>query len=852
MTRVALATVLLFGALRAGAQQPDAPPAQLSPPELVGFVAADYPPAALAAGKAATVSLEIVVDTEGHSTEVTVVTPAGDGFDEAAVAAARAFTWKPGQLGGIPVNVRIRYDYRFEPPAPPPPAATSAVTGVVRERGTRAPLPFADVAIAKGGDSEPVASAITDETGVFRLSGLPAGSYQITVAAAGHVRASFAQTLGDAETVDVTIRLEPTDANPYATVVEGERPGGEIERHSATAEEAKRTPGSRGDALRVVDSFPGVARPPFGIGALVVRGSNPEDTTSYLAGQEQPLIYHFGGVVSVVNSDLLERIDFLPGNFSARYGRATGGVVLADLRAPRTDRWGGYIAVSPLDTSLLVEGPLGEGSLAIAARRSYVDLVLNAIVPSAADIGLTVAPVYWDYQVIWTTPALGGQLTVTALGSSDRLALLLKKPSDVDAAVRGALEQSTYIQRVIATYRRKLGEDTKLSATLTQGTTGLKANIGQALSLEVVQFPFEYRVEIVHQAAPWLEVTAGAEGLIYPFHAQARGARPPAEGEVPTPTSLQEQLRQDSHDWELRQGVYAEAAFHVGDFTITPGVRLDTYRLIHAVAFDPRLTAVWAIGAGRLRAGFGRYSRSVEEFQSDPVFGNPDLTPQHALHASVGYDHQIAPGVRFESTLYGKWLYDQVVRSDALVTRANGSQTAIGYVNDGVGRVYGVELLLRGGVGPVIGWITYGLSRAERRDEPGEPYRLFSFDQTHSLTVIAGIKLPWGIFAGARFRYATGNPTTPITGSIFDADSDSYTPVPGATNSERLEAYHELDLRFERSWLFDSWKLTGFLDLANVYNRRNPEGYSYSYDYRQREVLGGLPILPSFGIKGEF
>ena len=851
MTRVALAAVLLLGALPVGAQnQPDAPPAPLSPPELVGFVPAEYPPAALAAGKVATVSLEIVVDTDGRSAEVTVVTPAGDGFDEAAVAAARAFTWKPGQQAGAPINVRIRYDYQFELPAAP--AGKSTLAGVVRERGTRKPLSSADVAVAKAGDPEPVATAITDEKGAFRLSGLPAGSYRVTVVAAGHDRAAFDQALREAETLEVTIPLEPSDANPYSTLVEGERSGDEVERHSATGEEAKRIPGVRGDALRVVDSFPGVARPPFGLGVLVVRGSNPEDTTSYLAGQEQPLIYHFGGVVSVVNSDLLERIDFLPGNFSARYGRATGGVVLADLRAPRTDRWGGYLAVSPLDTSLLVEGPLGKGSLAIAARRSYIDLILNAVVPSDADIGLTVAPVYWDYQLIWNTPALDGQLTVTALGSSDRLALLLKKPSDVDAAVRGTLSQSTYIQRLIATYRRKLGDDTRLMAMLTQGVTGLKATIGQALSVDVVQFPFEYRFEIVHRAAPWLELTAGAEGLIYPFHAQVRGARPPAEGEVPTPTSLQEQLNQDSHDWELRQGVYAEAAFRVGDVTITPGVRLDTYRLIHAVAFDPRLSAVWTIGDGRLRAGFGRYSKSVEEFQSDTVFGNPDLTPQHALHASLGYDHQIGPGLRVESTVYGKWLYNQVVRSDALVTRADGSQTVIGYVNDGVGRVYGLELLLRGGVGPMIGWITYGLSRAERRDEPGQPYRLFSFDQTHSLTIIAGIKLPWKLFAGARFRYATGNPTTPITGSIFDADSDSYTPIPGATNSERLDAYHEIDVRIERSWLFDSWKLTGFLDVANVYNRRNPEAYAYSYDYRQRQVIGGLPILPSFGMKGEF
>src|SRR5262249_7953567 len=149
------------------------------------------------------------------------------------------------------------------------------------------------------------------------------------------------------------------------------------------------------------ESFPGVARPTYGIGALIVRGSNPQDSTSYIAGHQLPLIYHFGGVTSIVNSDLIGNIDFLPGNFSARYGGATGGGGSADMSAARRDRWGGYVAVSPLDTSLLLEGPLGDGSLAIAARRSYVDAILNAVLPADAAIGLTVAPVYWDYQAIW-------------------------------------------------------------------------------------------------------------------------------------------------------------------------------------------------------------------------------------------------------------------------------------------------------------------------------------------------------------------------------------------------------------------------------------------------------------------
>src|SRR5262249_61703321 len=128
--------------------------------------------------------------------------------------------------------------------------------------------------------------------------------------------------------------LDPTEANPYRTLVEGDRAGDEIERHSATGEEAERIPGTRGDALRVVESFPGVARPPFGIGALVVRGSNPEDTTSHLPGPELPIIYHFGGVTSIGNSDHLERNDFPPRDIPAPLGPATRGARLPHPAAP--------------------------------------------------------------------------------------------------------------------------------------------------------------------------------------------------------------------------------------------------------------------------------------------------------------------------------------------------------------------------------------------------------------------------------------------------------------------------------------------------------------------------------------
>ena len=89
-------------------------------------------------------------------------------------------------------------------------------------------------------------------------------------------------------------------------------------------------------------------------------------------------------------------------------------------------------------------------------------------------------------------------------------------------------------------------------------------------------------------------------------------------------------------------------------------------------------------------------------------------------------------------------------------------------------------------------------------------------------------------------------------GSVYDATGDVYVPQYGAVNSERLGTFSALDLHVDRIWNFDRWRLSLYLDVQNVTNRANQEGWQYSYDYRQRQPLTGLPILPILGLKGEW
>ena len=167
--------------------------------------------------------------------------------------------------------------------------------------------------------------------------------------------------------------------------------------------------------------------------------------------------------------------------------------------------------------------------------------------------------------------------------------------------------------------------------------------------------------------------------------------------------------------------------------------------------------------------------------------------------------------------------------------------------------MYGVELLFRKELTTrLFGWIAYTFSRSQRIDRPGDQWRLFDFDQTHNLTAIASYKLPRGWQIGARFRFITGNPETPVLGSRYQAPLDVYLPIYGATNSERVPPFSQLDVRIDKMWTFDAWTLDAYLDVLNAYNRRPVEGTLYSYDFGQSEYLRGLPIIPTLGLKGSF
>ena len=117
---------------------------------------------------------------------------------------------------------------------------------------------------------------------------------------------------------------------------------------------------------------------------------------------------------------------------------------------------------------------------------------------------------------------------------------------------------------------------------------------------------------------------------------------------------------------------------------------------------------------------------------------------------------------------------------------------------------------------------------------------------------LASYRLPSGWEFGARLRFSTGLPYTPIVDGTYDSDEDDWQPVRGPRFSARRQNFTELNLRLDKTWTFDTWSFGAYIDVINVLNAQNPEALQYDYRFRDTAAVRGVPIIPTLGLKGQW
>jgi TonB family protein len=882
------------GSMGAERRAPEAPPPpaaddapQIVMPELVHFEPAAYPEEAEAAGLEGAVILALDIGVDGAVVGAEVLEPIGHGFDEAARQAALGFRFEPATRGGEPIAVRIKYLYRFTlaPAAPETPDTETRgppignLGGVIRLRGDDAPLVGARVTVTgPAGDSRTLA---VSDAGEWVLEGIPEGRYVVRVEADGFDPMEITEEVRAGEATEATYRLEPLPEG-LEIVVRGERPPREVTRRTIERREMSRIPGTSGDALRSIQSLPGVARPPGLAGLLIVRGSAPQDTEVFVDGASVPLIYHFGGLSSAVPTELLDRIDFYPGNFSARYGRVMGGVVDVALRSPNTECYEAYgrpledpkaecfhglAQVDLIDTRALVQGPLGGNwSFAVGGRRSWLDAWLKPVLEEAG-AGVTSAPVYHDYQLLVNGRfSDDSELSLRFYGSDDKLELVINDPGVQDPGLLGGNVQfSTAFYRAQAVHRVPLTPEVELTSMISVGRDAIQFGLAQ-LRFELEFNPVSIRNEFAVSLLDGFKLYVGQDILVGAYDVLVRAPAPPRPGEpAPGPFSTQPIfLSEDSGT------LYRPAWFIEGDVRpskraqLVPGFRVDYARDSGHMDLSPRINGRYDLIGGpaeadleddrrrrtTLKGGAGIFHQPPQYQETNPIFGTPGIESNRSEHYTVGVEQELTEQIEVSLEGYYKHLDNLVARRPSL--------TGFSYDNVGEGYVVGAETRVKYNPDKrFFGWIAYTLSRSIRRDRPELDERLFEFDQTHNLTALGSYRLGRGWEFGARFRIISGPLATPVfahpsLASLYAADAATYTPLQGPPFSQRLPLFHQMDVRIDKSWQFEYWRLSAFMDIQNVYNNPAVEALAYNYDFTSSSYTTGIPIIPSVGVRGEF
>lgn len=735
--------------------------------------------------------------------------------------------------------------------------AAVRLRGVVVDRTTHRPVGGAVIAI---GD-QLVASG---DDGGFTVA-LPPGSYTLTVTAPWLVpHAQPVELAGDTELV---VEVDPAPA-----------PAGErIEVHDVaptapgetrvSAEVARAVPGG-GDAAKIVQSMPAVARPPTGSSEIVVWGAAPQETRVFVDGVPVTALYHLGGYRAAIGNDLVGDIRLTPAAFGPDRGGAIGGVIDIGLADPAAaPEWRAQADV--LDGSLAGKLRIGAVTVAAAARQSWLDRAVGAVIDRERLAPNVPLPRWADGQLVIRAP-LAGDLVLTGwvLGALDALDRTLVS-DDPATQTDEAVDQRSVRAQVTLRHDTPRGSDT---ATLWGGRDRSSYDLRVGL------------IDASRRQASWVGGARGAQQrrlsdaatLTLGLDLDGETAELARLGSLTIPVREGDlyifgQPPGDDAAADRWHATTIDAAGHValdlraGRLTASLGGRFDTW-LLGASRLTPRIGATPDIGAQQIafdqdprgsvqlqlgdgaiaRIDAGRYHQARAASDTSAVFGSPGLGVEQAWHVTAGGQWRRS-ALAIEAEAYARWLDDLVAR-DLAVT----PPLAQALTQAGTGRVIGAQLTARLlGWRGVTGWLSYTLSRSTRKDADTQLERLFDHDQTHGLVAVAGWQRgPWTL--GGRLRLATGEPRTAVIGAFFDSRSGRYQPIRGAHNGTRLPAFFSADLRGERRFALPGGVRGGvYLEIQNLTGRANAEEIIYNADFSQRGYLTGLPLLAVGGIRIE-
>lgn len=714
-----------------------------------------------------------------------------------------------------------------------------SVSGTIKDQKNGELLIGVAVKIAE----DPSISINANEYGFYSLS-LPKGSYTLMILNPGFK--DFQQIINVEQNLKLNIQLEQEGEENTSNIDEVIISAVKKDKNLSTAQmgtetlsikQIEKLPVLFGekDVMKTIQLLPGIKSNGEGSSGFSVRGGASDQNLILL--DEAPVYNasHLLGFFSTFNSDALKDASIIKGNSPAQYGGRLSSVLDVKMKDGNNKDYNINGGIGLISSRLSIEGPVQKekSSFIVSGRRTYADVFLKATDDFKDsklyfyDLNLKA-----NYQINDNNRLyLSGYFGRDVLGLGDTF--------------------STDWGNATATLRWNSIINSKLFSNTSFIYSNYNYNV--ALSSNDNTFGLDSEIEDwnLKQDFTWFagnkhSVKFGLQSIYHTITPSS------ASG-----TSVSSFPRNPRYSWE--NALYVNDDFKATEkLTINYGARLSMFSVLGGDTFntyengvltdsqylekgkfgktyvnlEPRITANYRINT--VSSVKGGYSRNTQNLHllSNSGSGNPTdqwigssytVKPEISDQISAGYSRNFNNNnYEVNAEIYYKSMQNQI-------DYKNGAQITFDTASDvesellfGKGRAYGLELIAKKKTGKLTGWISYTLSKTERRINGINDNEWYNArqDKTHDLSVVATYQLnPKWSFSGL-FVYSTGNAVTFPTGK-YELNGQTVFQYSNR-NADRMPAYHRMDLnatyepvttkRLKGSWSFG---------IYNIYGREN-------------------------------
>jgi len=706
--------------------------------------------------------------------------------------------------------------------------ANQGVYGFVRENDTGEPLPYANVILP-----EINRGTTTNLEGYFVVSDLPVGSHKLIVSIIGY--GQFEQVIDLVADLDfrIDVRLDQAIIAGQSIEVSAEREKFKELVSTSTVTLDRRAiqvaPSFvEADVFRALQLLPGVQSLNDFSSALYVRGSTPDQNLIMLDGITVYNPMHLGGIFSTFNTDAIKEADFHAGGFPAQYGGRLGSILNIVNREGNTEEVTGSANISLISSKALIEGPLPsfgsdlvKGSWMLAGRRTYFDVVANAVYRSFALPNLTASeresapesifPYYFydfqgkinldvssDHRLTWSSfygdDVLNWDYQSTY--SSDDWIYDGYDPEDnyyagSDSSVfdwswgnftnsltwRWIISPKLISRSFIANSRFRFVVDFDHAETYFSRTVTDTSSSTSAFGFDLFDRINDHSIEsnITWLASDDHKFLAGWQRKDVHFNL----------GMILAATDNYNGVHESFRDTIMwMESKPAESAIYIQDqwqatplLSIQSGLRVASYTLHDTTYLEPRLGIKYFLSEHvSFKASVGRYHQFLTVANPpdenlrflDIWFGIPEDRPApRSDHFIVGLEFLSNKDLLVRLEAYQK-SFDNLLtlKPTDLIAVDEAGNLRIDPFNefwDTDAHAEGLEVLIKKLSGKVRGWAGYTFARTQRK-YPGQDWYFPKYDRTHTLNVVADWAVNESLHFSTAITYSSGNPYTEIIG----------------------------------------------------------------------------------------